>query len=653
MTAMSMKDFSGMLPRLPDHLLPDNAAASATNCDFSRNRLQPLRAGLQVLNPGGTIRGMYTGDGLYWYTWPSELVAYKSPVIGEIYNRLYYIEGGVLRVSPTPETAGAQYLNGGVPNQVWAVGVPTPSFVPTVALVDRTSLADYPSAAIEFKYWYSNGAVNYGVTTVVPSQDIPWKRYTFTAGAAPADAPDGAVLVVQATATEGSKQLFQINTASDTIAPAASAALPGGITMTLEAGANGVYHVVFSWGVVETRAYIFTEVNTWDEESGPSPVALVSPTYLQDVQVTVTHPNFASYRPYQKTNIYRTYGGSQYIKAGTTATTVFLDSARTVQSATGTALPSLSWVPPLTGMFGLVLAPNGWFAAFKDNVLYMSEPYRPHTWQYSMTFAKSIVGICVGAQSIVVTTREATYIVTGPHPASVNSMTVPTPVGGITHRSMCAVEGGVAFLSHDGIVVVEGSQVSLTEGQRYFTREVWRTMFGAQLDNMTLAYHDGCVVCTSNNTALGFVLELDEAAGAMTRYDNKFDSMMRLPVLDTLYYAAGGKIYRFREDTAYLSATWDSKQFITPGYAKIGIGFVRMSGFANAPGLAQVIIYLYADDQLLQTQTFDVFLAGRTNYFRVKPHPGALKWQVRVAIFGQCALEDVAFAHTPDELKTV
>jgi hypothetical protein len=407
--------------------------------------------------------------------------------------------------------------------------------------------------------------------------------------------------------------------------------------------------------VVETRAYTFTEVNTWDEESGPSAVALISPTYLQDVQIAVTHPSFAGYRPYKQTNIYRTYGGSQYIKAlsgvGTpipsTPKFLFVDAARTVQSSTGTALPSLSWVPPPVGLIGLVLAPNGWFAAFKDNMLFMSEPYRPHTWQYSMTFPKVIVGICVGSQVIVVTTREATYIVTGPHPASVTSMDLPIPVGGINQRTMCKVEDGVAFLSNDGLVVVQGSQASLAEGQRYFTREVWRQQFGPWLDKFTLAYHDGCVVATAYDAPVGFMLELDEAAGAMTNFSHQFTCMMRLPVLDTLYYATpapDNTIYRFREGQP-LMAEWYSKQFITPAYTKIGIGFARMSGNG------QIVVLLYADDQLLHTQNLNAL--DRTKYFRIPPHPGALKWQIQISVAGGCALQDIAFAHTMDELKSV
>ena len=648
MTAMSLKQFTGMLPRIPDHLLPDSAAAYASNCDFSRSVLAPLKDGRLEADIGGLIRGMYTDDGLHWYTWPTEVTAYRSPVINEIYNRLYYIEviglGGVFRVSPTPESV---FYDGGVPNQVWAVGVPNPVVAPVLTLLDRTSLADYPSASIEFKAWYGDGTLDHGVSVVAATAITPWVRYQFAPPPLPADSPAGAVLVVQATATEGTKRLFQMDSATNSVAPAASAALPGGITMSVEVGAPGAYFINFSWGVVETRAYIYTETNTWDEESGPSPVSLISPTYLQDVRVTMTHPDFATFRPRKQANIYRTYGGSQYIRAGFTPNptdVIWDDTAHTVQSAVGTALQSLSWQVPPVGIHGLVLAPNGWFAAFKENMLYMSEPYRPHVWPYSMTFTKAITGICVGSQSIVVTTREATYIVTGPHPASVTSTTVPIPVGGISQLGMCVVEGGVAFLSHDGIVIVEGSQASLDVGQRYFTRETWRKMFGAELPNMTLAYHDGCVVATSRNTPLGFILELDEAEGAMTRFDEQFTCMMRLPVLDTLYYAKSGKIYEFRGGTPMI-LEWTSKQLITPEYTKFGVGFARMSG------TGQILVLLYADGAFLHQETLNAL--DRTKYFRLPSHPGSLKWQVTVSMGEACALEDLAFAHSPEELKQV
>jgi hypothetical protein len=295
-------------------------------------------------------------------------------------------------------------------------------------------------------------------------------------------------------------------------------------------------------------------------------------------------------------------------------------------------------------MFGLVLSPNGWFAAFKGNTLYMSEPYRPHTWPYSLTFAKSIVGICVGPQSLIVTTGEATYIVNGPHPHSANSMELPIPVGGISQRGMCKVDGGVAFLSHDGVVIVEGSSASLGFSQRYFTRAAWRENFGSALDTLALAYHDGFLVAVSYAAPIGFLLEMDEAEGAMTRFDYQLGALMRLPILDTLYYSLNGKIYRFREGNA-LNAAWHSKQFISPGYQKFGIGFARMAGSGT------IVVTVFADEVLIHTQTLNA--SERTKYFRLPPYRGALKWQFRVTTTGPCQLEDIAFAQSPDELKGV
>jgi hypothetical protein len=664
MTAISINSFTGLVPRQPDHLLPDNAASYSDDCDFSRGRLQALKGGLQVLYPGGTVSSIYTEEGQFWYTWPFETTAHKSPVIGEKYQRIYYIEyiGGVrsLVVAPSPANTST---NGGPPplGTKWLVGVPNPDKAPTLTLVDRTTLADYPNATIEFKTWYTDGSANFGVTTTAATVNTPWRKYTLAPILKPTDAPEGAVLVVQAIASEGTKQLFSMNTATNSTAGARSSALPGGVTMTLEVSASNNI-VNFEWGVIETRAYIYTEQNTWDEEGGPSPVSLISPTYLQDVQVVVTHPNWeplgpnkGAYRPYKQTNVYRTYGGPQYIKAGKTGgagSATFVDSARTVSSQTadaGTALQSLTWVPPISWLFGLVLAPNGWFAAFRDNILYMSEPYRPHTWQYTITFAKDIVGICVGPQSIVVTTKEATFIVSGPHPASVTSMMLPVPMGGVSHKSMCMVEGGVAFLSNDGVVVVEGSQASLELSHKYFTRDTWRTQFGPHLGAMAVAYHDGCLVAVSNANPCGFIIDMDEADGAMTRFNYTLDALLRLPFLDTLYYSevASGKVFRFREGDP-LMANWASKQFITPRYTKFGIFFARMSG------TGKVTIYAYKDGEetIFFTRYFDP-VATKTVYQRMPPSPGHTKWQFRVILENGAVLEELAFAHSPDELKNV
>lgn len=691
MTAVTLKEFRGMVPRSPPELLPEGAAAYASNCDFSKNILGALKGGQAVATFGDgnglgdasvdPIRGIYTLDGLYWYTWGREVVAHPSPVIGDTYDRIYFIDGGTVYAAKSPESLSgkADFVDGGEPSEKYKVGVPYPTTAPKLTLVDRTTLSDYPSAALTFKVWWTDGAARYGSQTITATLVTAFKRYSFTMPSTPGDVPEGSYAVVEATLAEGTKQLFQLNTSENSTAPTKSSALPGGIEMSLEKGSGTTYYVNFAWGVVDTRAYVFTMVNTWAEEGAPSPAAIISPTYLQDVLVELkdgdgvsTIPSFTNYRPQDHTNVYRTFGSNAYIKIGTIAAsgTSYTDSAHTVSSV-GTALTTLEYIPPPSGLFGLVSMPNGWFAAFKGNTLYMSEPYRPHTWQYSVSFPFSIRGICAAPQSLVVTTADSAYIVNGPHPASVNSMELSVPCGGISHRSMTKLENGVAFLSNEGIVVVDGSQASLTASQNFWTRQAWRDTYGDYLDELMLAYHDGFLVCVSNgyksgvatNDAVGFLLRLDEATGALTHFNYQFNAMLRLPVQDTLYYAVGRKIYRFRESDA-LGAVWYSRETVFKQFTKFGAGYLR------ANGTGTVTLQLYVDgaamtywngdaippaEQAYPAISFTVDASHKKFYFRLPGavSTGGLRWQVRLTTSGAVDVHEVALAQTMGELRDV
>jgi hypothetical protein len=68
-------------------------------------------------------------------------------------------------------------------------------------------------------------------------------------------------------------------------------------------------------------------------------------------------------------------------------------------------------------------------------------------------------------------------------------------------------------------------------------------------------------------------------------------------------------------------------------------------------GSGQILLFLYADGNLVHSVSLNAL--DRTKYFRLPAHPGALKWQVEVSSSDAAVLEDIAFAHTPDELKQV
>lgn len=689
MTAVTLKHFGGMVPKLPPEELPEGAAAFANNCDFNLGVLGGVRDGLDIWgrNPNGSgpVKGMFTYNGTHWYTWDTAVQAYKGPVVNDSFKRIYYLENAVLYAAFLPENFFDSYKYGGKPTLPGSpsakvlVGVPNPTAAPVLSVIDRNTLADYPLADIWWKYWWTDGIDRWGETSFEPSPVLMFRRYTFDQPSPPAGViPEGttATLVVGMTLindqTNASPEfLCSLNTASNSKIPATSSALPGGLELTLTLGTPNVLNI--TWGVTETRAYVFTVTNDWNEESGPSPAAIISPTYMQDVQVATFNPPFvtpnvaptygAPYKSYSKTTIYRTFGTQTYLKTGATlysgaqtGTPVYLDSARTVTNV-GTALISLDWVPPPVWLEGFVACPNGWFAAFRDNILYMSEPYRPHTWQYSMTFPVAITGICSGPQSLVVATKSAFYYVMGPHPASVNQIELDVAVGGVSQGSMTKVTGGVAALTNDGILLIQGSMASLETSQRYWTREIWQAKYGVFLHTaqMFLSFHDGNIVCASNQNPIGFMLNLN--TGALTEFESAatrvYNCLMRLPLEDALYTAISDgsliRILRFGAGTTYLDSSWASKENIFPQYVKFGAGFARLSGSGS------IRIELWADGVRLTWITLAGSWDGTSTgqYFRFPPHCGSLRWQIQMALFGGVRLRELALAQDYSELRSV
>jgi hypothetical protein len=423
-------------------------------------------------------------------------------------------------------------------------------------------------------------------------------------------------------------------------------ALPGGVEVTISLNSGTSYDIDLSWGVIETRAYLYTLVNTYMEESAPSPATLISPTYIQSVSITRTIPSFTGYQPYSATYIYRTFGGTAaYLKVAASYSglhDVYVDNTHEASNV-GTALVSAEWTPPPSTIAGLKLMPQGWFVGFNNNVLYMSEPYRPHTWPYSITFPNGIRGVCPGAQGLVVTTFDRTYLVSGQHPASAMQTELPIPVGGVSHVGMCNIEGMVAFVSQDGIVLVEGTRASLEFSQKLFTREVWRARYGDILGTMKLSYHDGCMYATTPLVdglgAYGFCVRVDEATGAYTRLNIPISAVARLPILDTLYFTrtddgvSGRNIY-IMDTGAGSGYSWRSKDFIFPSPEKFGAFYIRCNSTAS--------VLIYAEDQLFYS------VEAATGYHRV-PAGQALKWSVLLSS-SQIVYEFV-MAQTMGELR--
>jgi hypothetical protein len=666
MTTLVLKNFSGELPNVPDYKLPDANAQQALNCDFAQNDLRPLRGGTLIKTMTNTVRGIYTEEGTNFYTWPIETFAAKGPVLNDTFGRMYYMNANGFKVAPY-SGAGA---TGGEPATSYVVGVPQPTVAPTLVLKLRSALPDYPSISVTTTVWYELNGKKYQEGAMTSFVVVaPWKKYTFTpptrtlynsgqeatstyesAGentvtvttepVAPTGTPPDAKLTAQIIikdTTNANKEIFNVTVSSGATTPTRSNAFPGGVEVMLTTDGT----LTFEWGVVETRAYVYTMVNTYNEESAPSPANLVSLTYMDYVDVTTALPSFTGYAPRASTNIYRTFGTNPtYFKITTTdlGSNVYKDETFKA-SDIGIALPSLDWDIPETGLTGLVTMPNGFFAAFKNNMLYFSEPFRPHAWPYAMSFPNNITGICPDAQSLVVTTNTGAYMVLGSLPSNLSQQKLPLPQAGIAQRLMVNLEGAVAYASADGIVLVQGSQSTMTLSQKFYSREDWRSTFASIADDARFGYTDGYLVMVSSQEAKGIVIRLDEAAGTLTQYNETFDSMFYLPITDTLYFSVGANVYRFRDGAAaYYTLDWWSKEFTLPNFTNFGAFFIRCT--------ASTVVSIYVDAALWHT-----FTAATTGYYRLPAGKRAVRWSVRVQTTGK--IEEIAMAESMAEFRSV
>lgn len=638
MAVVSYRKFRGEIPAIEPHLLPVGAAQLAKNCTFTSGSLQSQKGGLaygaMVSSP---VKGIYTENGLTFYTWPTETLPFRSPIIGDSFSRMYFLtpSEGIFRAASTLSMAS----NGPTPiiGNTYRTGVPRPTVAPTLTLIDRTTLPDHPSVLVTFDFWYeADGEIFQESVAIANTVVSAFKEYTFTPPMKSGVTPSYATVAVRMKIDEvGGTNLLSV-----TLRPSATArlsAFPGTQELTMTA-TDAQIKVAVVWGAEETRAYVYVNENTWNEEGATSPASVISPTYLQDVQITVTPSDFTGYRPFLRHRIYRTYGSTPaYVGAGTTGTSpTYTDASRT-PSSVGSSLLSDEWDPAPDGIEGAEYMPGGIFAVFKGNALYVSEPYRPHAFPYIHTFLNNIRGIKAAQQSLVVTTADGIYILAGSAPASMQPIKVSTPQPGISQRSMTSIDGGVAYASRDGLVLVDGAQASMQVSQKLFGRSKWRELYNTILADasMRFAFHDGHLVVSSHSTSAGFTLRFDEDIGSLARHEQRMDSTFQLPVEDSLYYSVGSTLYKYQggDDMAF---DWHGKDEVFAKHEVFGAGYLRASG--------PVTLKLYGDGVLVVDKTIS------PGYFRLPSEmPRVLRLSIRLQ--GSGSVQEISLARTMAELQ--
>lgn len=596
--------FSGCKPRLPDSLLAASEASLAQWCDFAYGELRPLRRGFRFLQMRhNNIRAMYTDDGLNFFTWSQDVDAVRSPLAADQYNRMYYTgEGANMRVANRLSAS----TRGGAPSGSYRVGVPRPSAAPKLTAAELP-VPSADKANFDALFFFELGGVRYQVTPLYVSAPSTSGKWIFTPPKRADDTPENAtpVLYLYASWKDSGEMFFDGYSTNCTLQGAdsyyrltmvvANGSLPAGEWGGLEWHSVGnqpkeFFETTFQVCLDNTgksqdkqaRAYVYTFVNNWNEESAPSEPASVTCLPELGVTVEVSSAGFSGdFVPLKEIRIYRTadgasgiteyfFCGSLPMHAGGAAMT-FEDN--TPGALLNDLLTSYDYVPPPSGLRGLTLLPNGILMAFRENELFFSEAYKPWAWppQYAKTLCANVVGAIAHGSGALVTTKSYPYQVSGVSPDAMTTTRVAVDQAGASKWAMAVIDGLVVYASHDGLVTVSGVAANLNAGNSFFTRETWRERVGAGLSGVRFAVWDGRLIVFSGEGAfVPFLIRLDEADGTMTDLPGFIASCAMVSALtDQCYYANADWIWQFGGGNKE-GCVWRSREVVLPHPTNFG-----------------------------------------------------------------------------------
>jgi len=660
MVALKFDRFGGLLPRIPAALLPDRAATVAENCDFAYGELRCVRDGFLTRDLVNAAVSLYTEDGLSFFSWTEDVDAVRSPLASDQFDRLYFTTPTDFRVA----TRAGMSPQGGAPASSYRVGVPRPSTAPVLAVPDAPPLEH---TALTATFHYEASGTKYFEQQIVLTTVKDFQEWTFTPPAKPGPpavaVPDYAFPVVRLVAKD---------LATDTVVLDAytsnSSLLSANATYTLsltKATAGDGYTInlepLVDEGNMRTRAYVYTYVNTYNEEGPASPPTTITllPKFGCAVRATLD-ANTGGYAPIKEIRIYHTpddsnvadyfYAGSIPVLgagAGPVSWTDNVDAANLNEP-----LSSENSYPPDPGLVGLTKLPNGILMAWKGNELHFSDAYRAWSWPpaYRKSFGMhQIIGAVPTGSGALVTTTGPAIFVSGVSP---DAMTESDPLidqAGVSKWSIANIGDTILYASHDGLVTVTGGQGTMAQSERFFTRDVWRQRYGDGLSSMRFSAWDGRLIAySSTGKFVPFVISLDEAVGAMTDLPGFAASCAFVsPLTDQCYYMKGKTLYQFAGG-ADLPLRWKSKE--------IGLSSPTNFGCMQAvcTGSWRVEVYAQIKDEnsgalifkLVHTQD----LVGTAD-FRLPGNFTADRWMIQISGTGR--FQELRAARTFAELKNL
>ena len=283
--------------------------------------------------------------------------------------------------------------------------------------------------------------------------------------------------------------------------------------------------------VQEARAYVYTWVSAYQEESAPSPFAIGNGFTDATWQIQVSPPpvsDMGTTRNLAFTRIYRTVTGASgstvffWVADIPITQTGYLDTQTDAVIATHIQLPSTTYFPPPANLQGLMNLPNGMVVGFIGNQIWFCAPFLPHAWPPGNVFNTDypIVGLGFTNGALVACTKATSFVLTGTNPNTM-SITKCQPADPCLSRgSILSTDLGVFYMSPNGLIQVTNLSQSTNVTELWITREKWAALTPQSYGRAVPI--SGCYYCygtTSGPLVLptdvsqaqtGFALELNQ-----------------------------------------------------------------------------------------------------------------------------------------------
>lgn len=371
----------------------------------------------------------------------------------------------------------------------------------------------------------------------------------------------------------------------------------------------------------ETRAYVYTFVNEWGEESAPSPASVpdtgdITGTWVLSGMQTA-YPVAGTFKTLDRIRIYRTVTGTNSVNyrlvteistpaatyndvgAGTPDADGFITTVDSV--SLNESLPSLGWTLPPAGLQGIVNMANGMMVGFVGRDLYFSEPYRPHTFpiEYVISVDSDIVGLGVYQSGVVVCTAANPFVATGSSPLSITLTKLDDVEPCLSFRSIVNGLNGVTYASLNGLVLVNQSG-AVNVISPIMTRNEWRNEY---FPASTQAASDGDSTVAFYSLSSGYVFSPREPLGFLVDLVGFTDvqTIQTDPFTGEAYIISRDQVLLWNPtDTGPLTYSWKSKVFELPYPVNMGAYILQYEDIISGTDFVDTFSYgPYNTDRIL------------------------------------------------------